>query len=456
MSLTSVAPPVAEAPRVFRPRPGLAERTIIVFLILINQFGTPVNWFQENTGSASGVDSDILLSYGSFALVIVLVFGLVGNGNAAFKTLAVEPMLALYLFAIGLSPVWASDFANSLTKVVNLGSMVGLAIILLVRFRPTEIIQLSAVAFAIGIMLDLFWVIAMGPLGRSASGWDGIGTQKNALGNHGVLGVIIFLLAARIFRRFRVPLYLLFIASMVLLVGSQSKTSLAAGMITAGSMVVFLAFRARKTLAGAVFITLATGSIASVLFATANIGVLARWLDKDVTLTGRTPLWSATLTSIREQPWLGFGYEGFFGGPLSDSHRITASEQFDWAPTHAHNAILQSALHVGIIFTILFVLLNLRSLVRATEHIRMVRGPIGLFPLVYLTLITMTSFTESGVFTQRFGWALFIIAIVQAKVGVDEAKQAGVIPLDEEREIAEDTLSGPVSLFESIPQPAKR
>ncbi len=455
MTLIEAPAPDQTAVVAYRPQPGMAERATIVFLILINQFGTPVNWFQESTGAASGVESDVLLSYGSFALISCLLIGLVGNGDAAFRTLASEPLLALYLFVIALSPIWAPTFGTSLTSMVNLGSMVGLAIILLVRYRPTEIIQLSAVAFSFGIVLDLIWVFAMGSLGRSAAGWDGIATQKNALGNHGLLGIMIFLLAARIFRRFRVPLYLLFLGSITLLVGSQSKTAMAAGLITAGSMVVFLAFRSRKTLAGAVFITLSTGAAVSAAFATANIGVLARWLDRDITLTGRTPLWAEVIFSIQERPWLGFGYEGYFGGPLSESHRITASDQFIWGPSHAHNAILQSALHVGVLFTFVFVLLNLRALVRATRHIRWVRGPIGLFPLVYLTMTTMTSFTESGIFTQRFGWALFIVAVVQAKVGVDEAKATGVLRLDQERELlAAATQTGPISLLDSLPRPA--
>ena len=286
----------------------------------------------------------------------------------------------------------------------------------------------------IGIVMDLFWVLAMGPLGRHGVGpWDGLATQKNALGNHGLLAVMVFLIAARTFRRFRVPFYLLTIVSLVLLVGSESKTSLGAGLVTAASFVVFLVFRARKTLAGAVVISLLTGMTLTILFVTANLEEVAGRFGKDATFTGRTDLWAEVLRSIGGEPWLGFGYDGYFGGPLSESHRITAYPRFEWGPNHAHNALMESALHVGIPLTIVYLLFNLRALARATDHVRWVRGPFGLFPLVFLTMMTMTSITESGIFTQRFGVTLFVMAIVLAKVGVDEAKASGVLRLDQER-----------------------
>ena len=427
------------------PSPGLIERGLIVGVIFINMFGTPASWFLRNTGSASGPEQDFLLSYGSLAAIMVLAVGLIGNGDAVVRVLAAEPLMTLYFFALGLSPIWSSRFGESVSAVVNLFAMIGLAIVLLVRFRPHEIFQLITAAFTVGIVMDLFWVLAMGPLGRSAAGWDGLGTQKNALGSHGLLAVMVFIIAARTFRRLRVPFYVLALASIVLLVGSQSKTSLGAGLVTAASFVVFLVFRARRTLVGAVWIALITSGVLSVLLVTANLEAVAGRLGKDVTFTGRTDLWAEVLSAIGRKPWLGFGYKGFFGGPLSESHLISAYEGFNWGPNHAHNALMESALHVGIPLTIVYVLFNMRALTRATDHVRWVRGPIGLFPLVFLTMMAMTSITESGIFTMRFGVTLYVLAIVMAKVGVDEARSSGAMRLDVERQAGElpDTRSPP-------------
>ena len=435
--MTLVAlPRTASRSAVAPAAPGLTERLLIIGVIFMNQFGTPASWFTVNTGAASGPTDDFLLSYGSFAVIAVLSIGLVGNGDAVVKLLQAEPLMVVYFFFLGMSPIWSDRFGESLTAAANLLAMMGLAIILLIRFRPREIFQLITVAFVVGILLDLFWILAMGPLGRNATAWDGLGTQKNALGNHGLLGVVIFLMAARLFRRFRVPFYSLAVLSIVILVGSQSKTSLGAGLVAAASFVVFLAFRARRTMAGAVAITLVAGCVFTGLLVTANLDTVAGQLGRDTTFSGRTALWTEVWRGVVERPWLGYGYDGFWGGPLSASHRISAYPQFDWGPNHSHNALFESALHVGIPLTIIYLLFNLRALVRATNHVRWVRGPIGLFPLVYLTIVTLVSITESGIFTQRFGTTLYVIAIIQAKIGVDEAKRSGVLRLDRERQLA--------------------
>jgi len=415
--------------------PGLFERILITGVIFINMFGTPASWFLQSTGSASGPEQDFLLSYGSLAIIAFLAIGLIGHGDAVVRVLAAEPLMTAYFFFLGLSPIWSSRFNESVSGVVNVFAMIGLAVVLLVRFRPREMFQMITAAFSVGIVMDLFWVLALGPLGRNGPGdWDGLATQKNGLGGHALLAVLVFLVAARSFRRFRVPFYLLTIISMVLLVGSQSKTALGAGLVTAASFVVFMVFRARKTLVGAVVIALVTGMTLSVLFVTANLEEVTGRFGKDATFTGRTDLWSEVLIAIGREPWLGFGYDGFFGGPLSESHRINAYPGFEWGPNHAHNALMESALHVGIPLTIVYLVFNLRALARATDHVRWVRGPLGLFPLVFLTLMAITSITESGIFTQRFGITLFVIAIVLAKVGVDEAKASGAVRLDEERQ----------------------
>jgi O-antigen ligase len=371
-----------------------------------------------------------LLSYGSLLGVALLTVGLVGLGDVVVRILHAEPLMTLYFFVVALSPIWADRRIESVEATVNLLAMIGLAVILLARFRPHEVMGFLVVACGVGTVLNLFWVLFMGPLGGNGLAWDGLATQKNGLGYQGLLSVMIFVLGARIFPRFRQPLYLLTGVALVLLVGSESKTSLGAALVTASSSVVFVVFRARKTLRGAVNIAVGIGVVFSILLVTANLEWILGRMGKDITFTGRVPLWGETLRGVWDRPWLGHGYDGFWGGPLSAAHRIAAHADFGWGPTHAHNALIESALHVGIPMTLVYLVFHLRALWRATDHVRWVHGPIGLFPLVFLTMVTMTSITESGIFAARLGLTLYVVAIVWAKVGVDEAHRSGAIRLD--------------------------
>ncbi len=440
------AAPIGRIPKLrIVERPGFSERILVIALIFINQFGTPASWFTENTGSASGPDSDSLLTVGTLVGVSILLFGLVGNGDALVRVLSADTFANIFVFLIIASPFWSDYFGESLAGAVNFSLMFAFAMILVVRFTLRDVIGLSAIASIIGLTLDMMWILALGPLGRSSSGaWDGLATQKNGLGNHGVIGVLVLLLAARTFRRFRVPLYSFAGLALVILIGSASKTSLAAGILTACALVVYVAFRSKKTLFGAVLFTLVTTSTVAVAFATANIGLIASWLNKDVTLTGRTDFWPVVVDAIKARPILGYGYDGFFRGPLSPAHDVIV--QVDWGPTHAHNAFLQIGLHVGLVGLFFFLAMNVRALIRATNHVRWVKGPAGLFPIVYLTLSLMLSFTESGVIGQRYGLALFFVAVYWAPLGTDTAKshiRAILPPSDRESDESDRDESAP-------------
>lgn len=401
-----------------RTHPGNVEKTLVIATIFINHFGTPVDWFLTNTGSASGPTSNPVLVFGTLAMVGVLSLGLVGNGEATFRVLATEPLVPALFFLLALSPLWSDHFAASVNGVINVVLMGLFATILLVRFELGQIIQLAAVAMTIGIAMDLFWVLAMGEYGRNSVGhWDGLGTQKNELGGHALIALLVLLVAARTAGTRRFMYYGLSGVTAVLIVGSQSKTALAAGVLSSLCLLVFVVFRSRKTLFGAVLLSISSASVIAVLFVTANIGLIAGWLDRDITFTGRSQLWSLVRTGISDRLWFGYGYDGFFNGPLSAAHPISA--QADWAPTHAHNAYMQMTLHVGVVGLAIFVAFTLRTIGRATNCSRLVPGALGLLPLVYLTTTILVSFTESGVFAQRFGLVLLLVVTVSAKTQVD-------------------------------------
>lgn len=411
----------------------MIEKVIVVVAIFINHFGTPESWFVVNTGSASGPDAKPMLVFGTLGLVGMLALGLVGNGEAVFRVILVEPLLAGFLILLSLSVLWSNYVAASVTGIVNVLLMVLLAIVLLVRYRLDEIIKLSAVAMGIGVLLDLLWIVGMGDYGSKNGIWDGLGTQKNELGGHSLIALLVLLWAAKAAPRFRFISYSLAICTTVLLVGSQSKTALAAGALSAACMAVFVVFRSRKTLFGAVLISISSASVVAVLFVTANVGLIAGWLDRDITLSGRTQLWGLVRDGIANKPWFGYGYDGFFQGPFSPAHAIVS--QAEWAPTHAHNAYMEMALHVGVVGAVVYIGFTIRGIVRATDCARKVPGALGLFPLVYLTMATMISFTESGVFSQRFGLVLFFVALIVAKTEPDRlagiAAENGVLPSSE-------------------------
>src|SRR5690606_12694225 len=156
--------------------------------------------------------------------------------------------------------------------------------------------------------------------------------------------------------------YPMLAASAVLVLGSHSKTSLGSMLMLAVMLIVFTAFRARKTLYGAVTVTMITAVVAAILWATANVALIADWLDKDPTLSGRLPLWEDVVEEIGRRPVFGHGFEAFWGGYFSPAHHILM--QSTWTPPHAHNAVLDDALEMGLVGAGLFIAVFIRTVIR--------------------------------------------------------------------------------------------
>jgi exopolysaccharide production protein ExoQ len=72
---------------------------------------------------------------------------------------------------------------------------------------------------------------------------------------------------------------------------------------------------------------------------------LIQLLGKDMTLTGRTNIWSAVLDSIVKRPLLGYGYQAFWLGMEGESYRVILV--VSWMLAQAQNGFLDIMLENG-------------------------------------------------------------------------------------------------------------
>jgi O-antigen ligase len=70
-------------------------------------------------------------------------------------------------------------------------------------------------------------------------------------------------------------------------------------------------------------------------------------LGVDPTLSGRTSVWREVIKAISEHPWLGYGFQSFWGGLTAESTRIVLT--LDWNFGYAHNGFLEVLLQVGLV-----------------------------------------------------------------------------------------------------------
>ncbi len=396
-------------------RPGVLEQFLTVFTIGTLTLGLPNEWFQAfdpiqaiDTGGNSALPSAVFLLLGT-----LLGTRLIGNWNLVLEAVRREWLIAFIVSVALVSILWSPDSIQTFRRFGAFAIATLVGYYLVVRYELARINRMLAYVLIIGTILNYLWVFGLPQYGIDLSvdaNWTGITSQRNVLGRLSVLSALVFSVAYREHRSMRL-VYLLFLGlQLPLVLGTGSKTSLASFLITPVFLFIYQAFRARKTLYGAVAVSLFGGAAFAISVATASLDQLTRALDRDVTLTGRTILWEDLIAEGSSRPFTGFGWEAFWGGWFSPSHEIWITH--NWLPPTAHNVFLDMFLSLGLLGFVPMIVLVARGIVRASRHVRYVDGAVGLWPLGFFSMLMMISVTESGVAGRTIFWPLLVVASV--------------------------------------------
>lgn len=183
-------------------------------------------------------------------------------------------------------------------------------------------------------------------------GWRGGFGHKNGLGMFMVLVLATVLAFER--RRFVRPVAVLVTVAAV--VGSRSATA-ASGLLVATVVWVWLAWlsKERSRRDRSIFALVSVAVTAMAVFVA--LGLLPSFLDlygKDLTFSGRTIIWQASLDEIVNQPFHGLGYGGVW---FDLQEPVTASlhRAIGFRAAHAHNGAIELLLEVGLVGLTLYV-----------------------------------------------------------------------------------------------------
>lgn len=406
--------------------PSLTERASVVLTTFIVFHFTPNAWFVAS--SEDGPASNPLYIAATLGLIGMAFMRVAGYFNLLIETIKLEPAVFWFTGLVLVSSLWSADRIETVKAAIIFTAVTLYATYLVMRFSLDQILRLLAIMFSVSAVLNILFVLALPIYGIDDDGlWTGVFSQKNALGFITALSIPVLIIAGREWPGGRPIFYPAIALHAILLWGSQSKTMLVAAVVPTAAIGFFQLFRSSRTLPGAVMVGFIGSGVFAVAFATANIALLADWLDKDVSLTGRVPLWEDLLVVLADRPILGYGYDAAFGGYFSPVHDVWI--QNPWDPSHAHNAVLQIWLDIGVIGVLLFLVLYFRSVNRAVRVASSMNGAVGLWPLVFLTMTLLISITESGMTANPLGWMMLVVAALTVS-GHLNALQRGVVDSD--------------------------
>ena len=358
----------------------------------------------------------LLLLYAAvFVLLRVRIKQILTNIIILFQ----QKYLGIYLGLIIFSAFWSETHWLTLKAAISLIFISGFAVCFARIYNWKQIFKLLSCNQIIIAFFCAFMAIFVPSEGQTDKGWAGAVGHPIDLGNMMALTAALWLLNAIQNSKYRWRSLLFCIISITIMQLANS----------AGAFVVFLSvtvivfippiFRRLNFLqANFLFTVILLIFAVPSIWLFSNLDNTMSLLGKDMTFTGRVPLWNLLIEqNISERLWFGYGYSGFWqpwqgsDNPAAAIFRLIG----DWA-VHAHNGFLDIILSVGLIGFVVFALSFLSNVSRAIKLIFSNRSPESVLPLILLTYVFMTNLSHSPIVMPNYVWFLYVLTTVRLHI----------------------------------------
>jgi exopolysaccharide production protein ExoQ len=293
------------------------------------------------------------------------------------------------------------------------------------RYTPDQVLELLLILGTATMAASIVFAVALpqyglDQMGGHADAWKGIFSAKNYLGNV----ALFFLTVAVSYRARNSFLQSVRIAEVLFCLTAIAFSRAATAYILTAIYITYLLvaktlhrFHKKDYLVVCLVLLVALSAVAAVI--TIWPDALFTLLGKDLTLTGRTGIWTAVIDSIVKRPLLGYGYQAFWLGLEGESYRVILA--VSWVLAQAQSGFLDVTLELGLaglalvllIFGFAFrdaVVCLLRS--RDQTQLRAVEWYLAIVILTFLY-----NLDESFLFEPKhLGSMIFLLACVGLKI----------------------------------------
>jgi O-antigen ligase len=301
------------------------------------------------TGSTGGVLFDRVSKL--FMFLACMAFALQRQASVRrlcrhMKLVTTFPLLAVLLAPVSQMP----------TRTISSGGLLLGAVLLLYyvmsRYTLDQLLEMMLALGTVTMAASIIFALALpqyglDQMGGHSNAWKGIFCAKNYLGN-----LALFFLTMAVSYRARTAFLRYVRTSQIIfcLTAIAFSRAATAYLLTAIYIVCLLTsstlHRFRKKDYFVVCLLLLMTLSAAVVVIVAWPDFLFELLGKDMTLTGRTSIWSAVLDSIVKRPLLGYGYQAFWLGLEGESYRVILA--VSWMLAQAQNGFLDIMLENGV------------------------------------------------------------------------------------------------------------
>lgn len=237
----------------------------------------------------------------------------------------------------------------------------------------------------------------------------GILFSKNSLGSIAAFTLILWLVSFLYYPRERLIAFPAMLISMLAVLASQSG----GGLFTLISLfLILMLLKITKTFSIKYLIPL---YIALILFLSlcgylliTNLENLLALINKDLTFTGRVPLWAEVWSAVLQKPFFGYGSHSFWQSwrGIENPAAQLLNGYWLWEPPHSHLGFLDIWVDLGLVGFIIFMLSVLVSLVLAFLQFRK-DIKLGTISIMCFSYVIISNLSESSLIQPSFSWLIF-------------------------------------------------
>jgi len=392
------------------PIQPLIKKTEPYLVILLLLVSSEINF----PGSIEG-----LVRLARYATIAFLCLRISARGWPKLTYAATRDLLPWILAGISLLSVfWSANPSKTIDEFIPLIRDSCFALYIAMEYPPKEQIRLFARVLGVAGVLSLLTAIAIPSYGISYTfagdaALTGIYKHKQYIGRLMPIGALSFLSIALETKRFRWLPWTGFLLMLSLIWLSFSKSSILLLLIALCfwplSQLVKQKYRLKVVLS--IFLLLIVG-ITTVLIASNLETILVDVLGKNLEFNGRLPVWTLAIEKGLERPWLGYGLSGFW---TSDHAYLVIRETWlielfrEGTSIHGHNGFLDVFLQLGLIGFCCLIFSIIRVFGRTIFLINQTQQKEFLWMLQVLTIIVLSSWSESDSLIHRdFMWISYV------------------------------------------------
>ncbi len=375
----------------------------------------PSNYGDVFAAETTNIKNQVVYLFLFFSSLIILA----NRFDKILSLIRSERYLSLFILLCLFSALWSEYSSLSIKRSFQLFVMFLVIVEALVNIEPNVLLKQLKIVVSLYLFFNLFacWSIPAA-IDPAFGTWRGIEIQKNHLAQTS----LYCLLSAIVFSYFDktklTKIYdsaLVLIAVLLIYKAHSSTVVIVLAVIVVLGLIfkiesIFSTLGVGRSVLALIFLFILSFSVIFLIFSSEIFGLIPGYFGKDLTLSGRIPIWEYTWTEIEKKLLLGYGFATYW---IMGHWRIDifASHFEGFKVNQAHNGFLEILLQLGVVGFIIFLFPIIAYIYR------MFKLNSNLAILILVSIMTL-NYTESALFKVGHGATTFFFLASYISVSV--------------------------------------